>query len=72
MDWLNNVWELGKKAAADFAGNALGLAKDAPKPQAETKGADTTARNAQQAMPQWLWLVLAGLGLVALLAFRRR
>lgn len=74
MDWLNDLFRSAVTVGEDLARSALGVrAPDSAAKQGEAKGADTTARQATEAMPRWLWAVLAGLVALALvLAARRR
>jgi len=73
MDWLSDLWRSAVTVGEDYARKALGVqSPDAPAKVAEAKGADTVQRSAREQMPSWLWLVLAGLVLVALaIAWRR-
>lgn len=77
-DWLSEVWNRALDVGEDIARKATGvLSTDAEAPSAQnttpSKGADTVSRANQEAMPRWLWLVLAALvGLIVVVAVRRR
>lgn len=72
MDWLSNLWDQSKGMLLDVGAKALGVQKPtSPTSQAATKGTDTTARQTEESMPKWLWLVLAA-ALVVVVAFARR